>query len=307
VKTQPRKYPPLTREQQALAAQFMGLAIKYARKWFLGAGPHVLEEAIAEANVGLCLAASNYDADKSSFSTYAHFWVEAVLLKFMIRYRGGDLKIGTTREERIVFFNIGRARRYLEMCGREVTNEALARRLKVAPDIVDSVTRRMQGQVQYQHLGELTDRPFDIPDHGDSPETVIARGDEMEKRGRALRRAMLELDSRQRQIIRWRWLGAEIQTLDVISKRIGVSRERVRQIEAISIAFLRDRLIAAEEIKMKPTKAAPMTRAQRKAAKKVAPKPTPPAEHDDDPARSGRAPSSGRFVNPPRHPGCVLW
>ncbi len=255
-----RHYPPISREEEHELAVRMReagdleaarrlvlanlrlvvkVAMEYRRTWTN------LLDLIQEGNLGLLQAVQRYDPYQGvKLSSYAVYWIRAYILKFLmdnIRL----VRLGTTRAQRKLFFRLNRERRALESQGFKPEPKLLAARLDV--DEADVVEME-------QRLGE-PDHSLDAPVHRDDGRATF--GDMMASAGRSaedalgdaeLRRVFLEkvqefaegLSERDRRIIEERILADEPRTLQELGDEFGVSRERVRQLEARLVSRLRD-------------------------------------------------------------------
>jgi RNA polymerase sigma-32 factor len=228
----------------ALAESNFGLVIHQARRFHAHApGRASLDDLIQEGAVGLMVAARRFDPDAGTrLSTYATYWIRACLMEVMLRGHG-VVRIGTTRAQRRVFFALGRARRRIERSGGEVNSASLAKALDVSVADVEAMLPRMGGR------DASLDGPADgqegaswsavLPNDGVDPETDVAEREAGLERRRLLSAALRRLPSRELAIIRARHLASTPATLEELGGRLGVSRERVRQIESRAIARLR--------------------------------------------------------------------
>ena len=257
-------YPPISREEEhALAVRWVEegdveaarslvvsnlrlvvkLAMEYRRAW-----TNVLD-LIQEGNVGLMEAVQRFDPYRGvKLSSYAAYWIRAHILKYIIdNFR--LVRLGSTRAERKLFFRLNKERRALEGEGFEVGPKLLAERLDVSEDDVRSMEQRL-GQ------GELSlDAPVRGDGDGDSAELgAFIPGDSVNAEeslaDSELRSVFLEkvaafaetLDERDRQIVDERILAQSPKTLQELGEVFGVSRERVRQLEARLVDRLREYL-----------------------------------------------------------------
>jgi len=225
------------------------IAMEYRRAW-----TNVLD-LIQEGNVGLLQAVRRYDPYQGvKLSSYAAYWIRAYILKYLldnIRL----VRLGTTRAQRKLFFRLNKEKRALEAQGFEVEPRLIAERLDVSEDDVRDMEQRLAE-------GDLSlDAPVQREDSSATFGDFLAGDDEsVEGRvaDRELRRVFLEkvqdfvtgLDDRDRQIVEQRILAEEPRTLQEIGDEFGVSRERVRQLEARVVArlreYLRDNLVDFE-------------------------------------------------------------
>jgi RNA polymerase sigma-32 factor len=260
-----RRHPPISREEeQRLARRWVEqgdveaarllvlsnlrlvvkIAMEYRRAW-----TNVLD-LVQEGNVGLLQAVQRFDPYLGvKLSSYAAYWIRAYILKYLIdNYR--LVRLGTTRAQRKLFFRLNREKRELERQGFEVEPRLLAERLDVSEDDVRDMERRLaesdlslDAPVQREE-GSATYGDF-LASGGESAESQVADTE--------LRRVFMEhvqtfsdglTDPRDRRIIEARILAEEPKTLQELGDEFGVTRERVRQLEARLLARLREHLKA---------------------------------------------------------------
>ena len=198
-----------------------------------------MSEVIAEGNLGLMAALKRFDPDKGlRFSTYAMFWIKAAMQAYVLR-SWSLVKIGTTLDQRKLFFKLRSLKRRLSATGsgdlRPDHVSAIASRLRVREQEVVAMNRRLAGDQSLNvPLGPDTDsvdRQDQLTDHAPGPEEVLCEKQEGKRRSQALAQALGTLMPRERQILEARRLRDDPTRLEVLAARLGISRERVRQIE----------------------------------------------------------------------------
>ncbi len=217
------------------------IALEYRRSWTQ------LLDLIQEGNVGLLQAVQRFDPGQGvKLASYAAYWIRAYILKYLID-NIRMVRLGSSRAERKLFFRLNREKRELERQGFEVEPRLLAERLDVSESDIEQMEQRL-AESDLSLDAPLTagepDRTFGdlIAGGGASAEEHV--GDE------ELRRVFLArvkefaagLDERERRIIEARILAEDPKTLQEIGDEFGVTRERVRQIEARLVARLREHL-----------------------------------------------------------------
>jgi RNA polymerase sigma-32 factor len=187
---------------------------------------------LQEGNVGLVIAAQRFDPSLGHFATYARFWIRSCMLAYLLRTRGA-VRFGTTRTERRIFFSLGRACRKLEAEAGAFDREVLARELGVGAVALDAMAPRIwDGDFSLDAPARRLDRRSALADGGPSPEEQMEAAELAQRRHRQLVRAIARLGPRERMIIRARYLSQSQVTLHALGRRMGITRERVRQIEA---------------------------------------------------------------------------
>ena len=198
-----------------------------------------IAEVISEGNVGLMQAVKRFEPDRGfRLATYAMWWIRAAIQEFILR-SWSLVKIGTTANQKKLFFNLRKAKSHInaleegDMTPEHVTE--IADKLGVSEREVVDMNRRLSGgdsslnaPVKGESEAEWQDW---LTDDGLDQETRLAETEEMEERHALLTSALGELSEREREIIVARRLEDNPQTLEELSQKYGVSRERVRQIE----------------------------------------------------------------------------
>ena len=227
-----------------LVGSHLRLVIKTARG-YLGYGLP-LDDLIAEGNLGLMQAIERFDPARGfRLSTYAIWWIRAQLQDYVMR-ASSLVRMGTTAAQKRLFFNLRRtAAAHGEIKGGDLSPEAvekIARELGVRQSEVIEMSRRMSGRdaslnERIDTDGEAERQDFLVDDRPDQ-EAELVHADEMAKRRSVLETALKLLSPRERQIVVERQLNDEPPTLEDLGIHFGVSRERVRQLEARALAKL---------------------------------------------------------------------
>jgi RNA polymerase sigma-32 factor len=197
-------------------------------------------EVISEGNVGLMRAVERFDPDRGfRLATYAVWWIKASIQEYILRSKS-LVKMGTTANQKKLFFNLHRAKSRISAVGdgdlhpEQVAH--IARGLGVTEQDVIDMNRRLGGDVSLNFQASddgasvtLLDR---LVDDGPRQEQILAESQEASNGRKALAEALDLLNERERRIFVARRLSEEPSKLDELANKFGVSRERVRQIEA---------------------------------------------------------------------------
>ncbi|MBC8316492.1 MAG: RNA polymerase factor sigma-32 [Desulfobulbaceae bacterium] len=191
---------------------------------------------IQEGNVGLVQAVKKFDPYRGvKFSYYAAYWIRAYILKFIMdNWR--LVKIGTTQAQRKLFFSLNKERKLLESQGFKPEVKLLAERLGVKESEVIEMSQRMDSwdvSLESPVRDDSDDQQKNfIPSGGPSVEETVADAEMKERMGEILDVLKTTLNEKEITILDTRLLSDEPLTLQDIADKFGISRERVRQIEA---------------------------------------------------------------------------
>jgi RNA polymerase sigma-32 factor len=209
-------------------------------------------EVISEANVGLMQAVKRFDPEKGfRLATYAMWWIRASIQEYILR-SWSLVKLGTTSGQKKLFFNLRKAKARIgaleEGDLRPEHVEKIATDLGVTQDEVISMNRRLSGgdaslNATVGSDGEGTMQWQDwLEDEGADQAGDFEERDELDARRALLLEAMTVLNERERDILTERRLADESMTLEDLSARYNVSRERIRQIEVRAFEKLQHRM-----------------------------------------------------------------
>jgi RNA polymerase sigma-32 factor len=208
-----------------------------------------LGDLVQEGNVGLMQAASRFEHEREvRFSTYAAWWIRSAMQDYILR-NWSIVRTGTTAAQKALFFNLRRLRARIE--GAEtngtLTEEArqrIATELDVEVSEVEHMEMRLSAADQSLNapVGEGGDAAWQefLPDQRPSPEEVVIGMRDGRTRSRWLAEALGELSPRERRIISERRLREEGATLEELGRELGISKERVRQLESRAMSKLRE-------------------------------------------------------------------
>lgn len=220
-----------------LIGSHLRLVIKIARG-YTGYGLP-LADLVSEGNVGLMQAAEKFDPSRGfRFSTYALWWIRASIQEYIL-HSWSLVKIGTTAAQKKLFFNLRRIKsRLAELEQGDLPREIVSRiaaQLDVPEGEVVEMNRRLAaGDTSLNApMGVEGDSEWleMLPDERPNQEARIADAEEIRLRRHLLDGALKQLKPREREIIFARRIQDEPMTLEELSHRYAVSRERIRQIE----------------------------------------------------------------------------
>ncbi len=256
-----RYYPVLTRdEEKDLAVRYLEtedvdaaytlvtsnlklvikIALEYRRLW------REIVDLIQEGNVGLMQAVKKYDPYRGvRFSSYAAWWIRAYIIRYIMN-NTRMVKIGTTQAQRTLYFQLGKERERLRRMGIEPDSKAIAKSLNLKESEVDVMTMRLNKgdlslEAQRGHDGDFS--LYDtIPALEPDTESRVADAETRSIYLEKLAEFVGTLAERDRKIFTMRWMKDDALTLQEVGEKLGITRERVRQLEARIIKNLREYL-----------------------------------------------------------------
>ena len=231
-----------------LCTAYMRLVVSIAARFRNYGLP--MSDLVQEGNVGLMLAASRFEPERElRFSTYATWWIRSCVQDYILR-NWSIVRTGTTAAHKSLFFNLRRLRALLQDPGdgglspENRTRVALA--LRVEEHEVDHMASRLSASDRSLNapIGEDGDAEWQdmLPDVGVLPEDATMISHDRAARGAWLAEALSRLTDREKMIIHERRLVEEGVTLECLGQKLGVSKERVRQIEHQALQKLRNAL-----------------------------------------------------------------
>ena len=199
-----------------------------------------VSELVSEGNIGLMQAVKKFDPEKGfRLATYAMWWIKAAIQEYVLR-SWSLVKIGTTSAQKKLFFNLKKIKNQIfaaeqgNMLPEHVTE--IANQLDVREDEVVSMNQRLAGHEHSlnAHVGnEEGDAEWQdwVVDTEADQELQISQRQELQQRQELLKKALHVLDAREKDILHDRRLIDEPKTLEELSQKYNISRERIRQIE----------------------------------------------------------------------------
>jgi len=236
---------------QKLITSHLRLVAKIAMR-YRGYGLPV-NEMISEGNIGLMQAVKKFEPEKGfKLATYAMWWIKASIQEYILR-SWSMVKMGTTSAQKKLFFNLNKIKNQLainnnnDLKNEEV--EEISKRLNVKKEEVVSMNRRLSGKEK-----SLNDPVKDedgtqwqdwIIDNKTNHEIVLSEKQELNQRKNLMNQAMDVLNLREKEILSARRLSDESTTLEDLSKKYKISRERIRQIETKAFEKLQKAILSA--------------------------------------------------------------
>jgi len=266
--TQIKKFPMLSQEEeymlakswrdrgdlksaQKLVTSHLRLVAKIAMG-YRGYGLPV-SELVSEGNIGLMQAVKKFDPKRGfRLATYAMWWIKASIQEYILR-SWSLVKIGTTTAQKKLFFNLKKLKNKLsannegDLKPKDV--DEIAKRLNVKKEEVISMNRRLYGKekslndpIKNEYNTEWQDW---IVDDSLDQELKLSQDQELNERKQLMNDSMSILNPREKEILIARRLSEDIITLEDLSKKYKISRERIRQIETKAFEKLQKAMLNA--------------------------------------------------------------
>jgi RNA polymerase sigma-32 factor len=214
----------------------VSIAIEY-RRWGVP-----LEDIIQQGNLGLLKAAQKFDTTKECrLATYAAYWIRAEIREYVVRaFR--VVRLGTTKGERKALRAYRRAKT-TDPAALAALSGLSEERVRLLLPLISG--REVSLDASTPDLTPAIDRLLST---SPSPEEEASRSESSAQASRAVRAAVAELDEREKLIVTERLMAEDPPTLQELGERLGVSKERVRQLEARACVKLRGELEAFSEL-----------------------------------------------------------
>ena len=270
--TQIKKFPMLSAEEeymlarswkdrgdlksaQKLITSHLRLVAKIAMG-YRGYGLPV-SEMVSEGNIGLMQAVKKFEPEKGfRLATYAMWWIKASIQEYILR-SWSLVKMGTTSAQKKLFFNLKKIKNQLSISNKGDLKtehiEEISKRLNVKKEEVVSMNRRLLGKekslnapIKDEDGAEWQDW---LVDEKIDQELKLSHQQEFDQRKNLMHDSMNILNQREREILTARRLSDDVATLEDLSKKYKISRERVRQIETKAFEKLQKAMINAANAK----------------------------------------------------------
>ena len=217
-----------------------------------------VNELISEGNLGLMQAVKKYDPDKGfRLATYAIWWIRASIQEYVL-HSWSLVKIGTTAAQKKLFFNLRRLRNQLKKYEEGYLNNEQIKSISQDLGVSEEEVKQMEGRVftqdfslntplndenQSEWIDQIEDKNINI-------EQKTEKRDELKKQKKLFDIAVKNLGPRELEILEARRLKEKPETLEVLSQKFSISRERVRQIENKAIKKLQEEIKLISDSKL---------------------------------------------------------
>jgi len=212
-----------------------------------------VNEMISEGNIGLMQAVKKFEPEKGfKLATYAMWWIKASIQEYILR-SWSLVKMGTTAAQKKLFFNLKKIKNQLSINNTNDLKtehiEEISKRLNVKKEEVISMNRRLLGKEKSLNAPVKDEGGTEwqdwLVDNKKDHEIIFSEKQELNQRKDLMNEAMSVLNKREKEILKARRLSENISTLEDLSKKYEVSRERIRQIETKAFEKLQKAILAA--------------------------------------------------------------
>jgi len=247
-----------TKAAQKLVTSHLKLVAKIAMG-YRGYGLPLFD-LISEGNLGLIQAIRKFDPDKGfRLATYAIWWIRASIQEYVL-HSWSLVKIGTTAAQKKLFFNLRRLRNQLKKYEEGYLTNDQIKSISQDLGVTEDEVKQMEGRVFNKDfslntpLNDENDSEWidQVEDDNIDVVTRVEERDELDKRKALYNQAVKKLEPRELEILTARRLDEEPKTLEDLSQKYSISRERVRQIENKAIKKLQEEIKLISETKLLP-------------------------------------------------------
>ena len=215
-----------------------------------------LGDLIQEGHVGLLEAAARFEPEREfRFSTYATWWIRASIQDYILR-NWSIVRGGTSSTQKSLFFNLRRLRAKLSGSQQSIPDSELHQKIADAIGVKQSDVATMNARLSGPDTslnapimdteGSSADRQDFLVSDAPLPDEIVSESIDSERRSRWLSTALNVLNDRELKIVRERRLSEEGATLESLGVKLGISKERVRQIESRAMEKLKDALLSTQ-------------------------------------------------------------
>ena len=216
-----------------------------------------VNELISEGNIGLMQAVKKFDHERGfRLATYAMWWIKAAIQEYVLK-SWSLVKMGTTTAQKKLFFNLKKLKNQIapnqEGDLRDEQVNEISKRLDVQSYEVVNMNRRLMGHEKSLNdpikAGETDEwQDWLVDDHLDQ-ELIMSQKQEFDDKKELLNEAMTILNNREKEILEARRLAENPKTLEELSQKYKISRERIRQIETKAFEKLQKSMINSSKAK----------------------------------------------------------
>lgn len=247
-----------TKSAQKLVTSHLRLVAKIAMG-YRGYGLPLFD-LVSEGNLGLIQAIRKFDPDKGfRLATYAIWWIRASIQEYVL-HSWSLVKIGTTAAQKKLFFNLRRLRNQLKKYEEGYLTNDQIKSISQDLGVTEDEVKQMEGRVFNQDfslntpLNDENDSEWidQVEDENIDLVNRVEERDELDKRKALYSQAVKKLEPRELEILTARRLDEEPKTLEDLSQKYSISRERVRQIENKAIKKLQEEIKLISETKLLP-------------------------------------------------------
>ena len=212
-----------------------------------------VSDLVSEGNIGLMQAVKKFDPERGfRLATYAMWWIKASMQEYILR-SWSLVKIGTTTAQKKLFFNLKKLKNQLSISTtgdlKPEHVDVISKKLDVKKEEVVSMNRRLYGKEKSLNdpvkEGDGTEWQDWIVDNKLDQELKLSQDQEFNERKKLMNNSMGILNPREKEILVARKLSENPQTLDDLSKKYKISRERIRQIEGKAFEKLQKAMLNA--------------------------------------------------------------